>query len=98
MRVGSDCRLENYYVFRAGKDKLQLSGTTNANCSSPQSLDSDSMSDKGAFSKCLASYSNFLAIIVLMIILVGILMIGFFFRPVLGELLIKVPEYITLMN
>ncbi|VDP38866.1 unnamed protein product [Heligmosomoides polygyrus] len=74
-----------FFRHRAGKDKLQLSGTTNANCSSPQSLDSDSMSDKGAFSKCLASYSNFLAIIVLMIILVGILMIGFFFRPVLGE-------------
>lgn len=72
-----------FFRHRAGKDKLQLSGTTNANCSSPQSLDSDSMSDKGAFSKCLASYSNFLAIIVLMIILVGILMIGFFFRPVL---------------
>ncbi|KAK6023710.1 signal peptide peptidase [Ostertagia ostertagi] len=65
--------------FRAGKDKLHVNTTSNATYSSQ----SDSSGSFESRCRCLAKHSNFLAIIVLMVILVGILMIGFFFRPVL---------------
>ncbi|EYB80910.1 hypothetical protein Y032_0397g700 [Ancylostoma ceylanicum] len=63
---------------RAGKDKLPVASPTS--CSS-QPSSSDSITDSKK--KCIAFYSNFLAIAFLMVILVGILMIGFFFRPIL---------------
>ncbi|ETN75100.1 hypothetical protein NECAME_03823 [Necator americanus] len=67
---------------RVGKDKV-TAVTTSSSCS-PQPSSEDSNTDRRK--KCIAFYSNFLAIAILMVILVGILMIGFFFRPILGEL------------
>ncbi|WKX91753.1 hypothetical protein Q1695_010075 [Nippostrongylus brasiliensis] len=69
-----------FFRHRAGKDKLQMSTSSGY---SPNSLSSDSASDRSCVGQCLTKYSNFIAIVLLMIILVGILMIGFFFRPFL---------------
>ncbi|VDO17703.1 unnamed protein product [Haemonchus placei] len=69
-----------FFRHRAGKDKLHV----NASSSAGYTSQSDSNSSFESRCRCLARHSNFLAIIVLMIIVVGVLMIGFFFRPVLG--------------
>ncbi|VDO10299.1 unnamed protein product [Haemonchus placei] len=68
-----------FFRHRAGKDKLHV----NASSSAGYTSQSDSNSSFESRCRCLARHSNFLAIIVLMIIVVGVLMIGFFFRPVL---------------
>ncbi|KHJ77533.1 signal peptide peptidase, partial [Oesophagostomum dentatum] len=67
-----------FFRHRAGKDITVVS--TSPACSS-QSSPSDSNAELRK--KRIAFYSSFLAIAILMVILVGILMIGFFFRPVL---------------
>nr|CDJ93910.1 Peptidase A22B domain containing protein [Haemonchus contortus] len=68
-----------FFRHRAGKDKLHV----NASSSAGYTSQSDSNNSFESRCRCLARHSNFLAIIVLMIIVVGVLMIGFFFRPVL---------------
>ncbi|XGW19448.1 hypothetical protein V3C99_003360 [Haemonchus contortus] len=68
-----------FFRHRAGKDKLHV----NASSSAGYTSQSDSNTSFESRCRCLARHSNFLAIIVLMIIVVGVLMIGFFFRPVL---------------
>ncbi|KAK5976558.1 IntraMembrane Protease (IMPAS) family, partial [Trichostrongylus colubriformis] len=65
-----------FFRHRAGKDKVHVA----SNSSNSQSDSSDSFEGR---CRCLAKHSHYLAIIVLMIFLVGVLMVGFFFRPVL---------------
>lgn len=68
-----------FFRHKAGKDDIRTSFSA-TDCS-PLSSISNSTDEDG--NKCFAHYSNFMVIVVLMIILVGILIIGLFFRPVL---------------
>ncbi|KJH53229.1 signal peptide peptidase [Dictyocaulus viviparus] len=67
-----------FFRHRAGKDKI-LASLSTPTCSSNYS--SSSREDNKR--KCLAEHYSSLAIVVLMIILVAVLMIGFFLRPLL---------------
>lgn len=74
----------NYHqnqCFRVGKDKPTLRVATSPATRSAE--DSSESTESHTASWC-ATHANCCAIVTLMVFLVGILMIGFFFRPVLG--------------
>ncbi|VDM55364.1 unnamed protein product [Angiostrongylus costaricensis] len=69
-----------FFRHRAGKDNIHASLSA-PECSPRSSRDNSTYGNKH---KCCTRYANFLVIVFLMILLVAILMIGFFFRTLLG--------------
>ncbi|KAE9420308.1 hypothetical protein Angca_005872, partial [Angiostrongylus cantonensis] len=68
-----------FFRHRAGKDNIHTSLSA-PECSPHSSRDNSTSENKR---KCCTRYANFLVIVFLMVLLVGILMIGFFFRTLL---------------